>query len=340
MPASIPASPPITPTLVSSTDDLAAEYPERIESVVAPDDSITIGSDSIDETTHVYKGELQILLGNTISQNLSSVAPGTIDTNFAASFALSPYARPPGRASLSTPPWYAGIANDRSKYGFAGASLVSQEAQSVYVDGDNAENNFLTAPATLYGHVNHPEGLQDPRINDNPTNISLSIAGTTVSQKYRYLSPWNYDIREVYAMFIKYGFESWITYSGPVSKVAGGVTEYHLDNEIISVANLLVTGFEERQNIRRVARRPDYRRDYEYIPESEQRESTSIVRQVMKTSIPTSESLAIETADIEEESPPLEGEIISDSPEDAGSPPPTLADGPDSFTTLTEGDRY
>lgn len=280
MPAALP---PIVSTFTSPTDDLAAEYPDRPETVAAPDDSITIGSDSIDETTIIAKAPLQVLLGNGVTDNLSSITPGTIDTNFAASFTLQPYSS--ATSGGDYPAWYQEIVSDIVDYGFAGASLVSQTVNSAYIDGDNAENNFLILGATLYGHVNHPSGLTDPRINDSPDVFRAGIDGDFVYSRYRYASPWSYDPREVYAMFQKYGFESWIPHSDSITR---SVTTYHLDREIDSIASLLATGFEERQNIRKVAQRSDYRRNYEYISESEQKESTSIVQQVVKTSIPIS----------------------------------------------------
>ena len=329
----MPAAPtPSVPTFASPTDDLAAEYPERPETVAEPDDSIIIGSDSIDETTKLATGELQVLLGNMITENLSSVTPGTIDTNFAASFMMAPYASATGGADF--PAWYQELVGDIVDYGFAGASLVSQAVSSVYIDGDNAENNFVTLRVPLYGHVNYPSTLADPRINDNPSLFYTSrFEGITITDRYRYPSPWTYDPREVYAMFQKYGFESWVPYS---DTIASSVAEYHINREIMNVANLLATGFEERQNMRKVARRTDYRRNYEYIPESEQMESTSIVQQVVKTSIPTSAPLEIEPIAVAEDPPPFE--TISDSPGGSASSPSPIT------TELTappfEGDRY
>ena len=87
------------------------------------------------------------------------------------------------------------------------------------------------------------------------------------------------------------------------------VTNSYLTEEISNVAAQLAIGFQERQNVRKIAQRPDYRRNYELISDSEQKESTSLVQQIAKTSLPSADEA--ETMDSEAPTPDEIG--LSDS---------------------------
>lgn len=275
--------------------------------------SITIAGDSIDETTYLGRYGPQVMLGPDITLNMSSVAPGTIATRFADAYTFQPFSFD----ALGGSDWYRDILGDIATDGFAGVMLVQDKINSLFVDQD-AGTEISMRDMSEYYHSPMPDNLIEPHINDIPAEFR--IPGSP-SHMYSYPSPWTYDIRETYSMFQKYGFEYWAVAGGGIQS---DVTKYHLSKDVAAIANLLVTGIEERQNIRKVTQTIDYRRNYELLTTSEQEESTSIVSQIIKTSVPS-------TRPTREEDP----EIAADTPADFE----TIADSTTTTTDTTTGGR-
>jgi len=308
------------PKRASPTDELAAEYPERPETIVGLDTSIeleglgeniTIGSDSIDETTIIETGLQQILLGDIISSNMDPTTGDTINTEYATEFTTVAYATDTPSA---IPAWYSQIQQDViSESGFGGIVLTAISVNSMYIDQDNGENDLKTENIVLYGHVNHPEDMSEPIISDDESSV-----GSEDVQTYIYPDPWLYDEAERVSLKTKFGFDG--TIPPMASNTERNVARYHIQQEMSEIAGLLATGFSERQGIRKIAQRPDYGDNYEYIPDSEQMESTSLVQQIVKTSTPST-SVGTEPAEIsadpefvdsefEEEIRPAPGESV------------------------------
>lgn len=289
----MPIAPSTTESPPKAEDSLAVEYEEyaeRPETVVGLDTGfdftpsgadITIASDSIDETTVLTKQSEQILLGEIISSNMSSVAPETISVDYAMNFVAVPYGVP---TPSSTPEWYLRILEDvGSEYEFGGTSLISTQIASTYVDPDEGFGSATTGVAQLYAHVNHPVSLDDPTLSAGE-DVATITTGLGALQKYAYSSPWSYGDREKISLAKKHGFDAFagVDIPGEVEKSAAA---YYIKNDCATVAAQLAIGFQERQNVRKIAQRPDYRRNYELISDSEQKESTSLVQQIVKTSI-------------------------------------------------------
>jgi hypothetical protein len=282
----IPATPPSAPVYTSSdSDDLAAEYDGSITEF---DFGIVIGSnDSLDEYTEIENLGLKIMIGDNISRNMSTKYPGVISTaTMELDNAFAPIAYSSAEDVTDMPSWYANILSDCT-IDFAGCALVSTPMNSIYHDPDQ-DIILPVHNIPLYGHVNYPDGsgggyaLSDPAINDieatvlDPGDNDAGFGGDYASADY--LNPWLYDPKEARAMQNKYGFDG-VT---PASAEVADVTKFYMDDGIQQIKEMLMTGFTERQNIRKVTRQVDYRRNYEFIPELEPVESLSIVQQVVK----------------------------------------------------------
>lgn len=307
---------PATPT--GPTDTLAVEYRDYISTDTSTSTtsgfgagpamaesatqalSITIAGDSIDETTYLDRGGPQVMLGPDITLNMSSVAPGTIATRFADAYTFQRLGDP--EASID---WFTDIVGDITTDGFAGVMLVQDKIDSLFVDQD-AGTEISMRDMSEYYHSPMPNNLIEPHINDIPAEFRIPGSPLHV---YSYPSPWTYDIRETYSMFQKYGFEYWVVAGGGIFS---DVTKYHLSKDVAAIANLLVTGIEERQNIRKVTQTIDYRRNYELLTTSEQEESTSIVSQIIKTSVPSKRSTIEGDPEIAADTP-VDFETIADS---------------------------
>lgn len=278
----IPPSAPLGPSpAVPPSDELAAEYDLSDPSL---DLGIVIGSnDALDEYTEIENFGLRILEGDRISRNLSTRMPGVIDANLMeldTAFNLVPYAS--AESLTDIPSWYTNIIRDVG-LGFAGCALVASPMNSIYHDPDQ---DIIVAvnDIPLYGHLNYPifPPLADPDINDieavvlDPGNTDEGFGGDYASADY--VNPWDYDDPEQIALGIKYGFDG-VT---PASAETWDVTSFYLNKGINELADMLATGYTERQDIRKVTEQVNYKRNFENIPEVEPVESLALVQNIVK----------------------------------------------------------